>query len=248
MGIPLLHPWANRLDGHGYAVDGRRVTLPPGPPLVHCEEHGLPIHGLLNASPHWRVTTHAPTRLRASLDFGAHPELLAAFPFPHVLELDAALAPDRLTIATTVRPTAPGVAVPIAFGFHPYLRLPGVPREHWLVSLPRRRHLRLDARSIPTGVAERRPARRFRLGDRTFDDGYDGLADGARFGVAGGGRTLTVVLESGFPAGQVFAPPRSGFVCFEPMTAPTNALASGAGLRRATFGAPFTAVFSIRVE
>jgi galactose mutarotase-like enzyme len=247
MGIPLLHPWANRLDAHGYAVDGRRVTLPPGPPLVHCEEHGLPIHGLLNASPHWRVTSHEPRRLRARLDLGRHPELLAAFPFPHVLELDAALSPERLTIATTLRPTA-DVPVPIAFGFHPYVRVPDVPRQEWLVSLPSRRHLRLDARSIPTGAAEPKRPGRFRLGDRVFDDGYDGLAAGARFSVAGGGGTLTVVFDSGYPAGQVFAPRGSEFICFEPMTAPTNALRSGAGLRRAVPGDVFTAVFSIHVE
>ena len=35
MGIPFLHPWANRLAGFEYAVDGREVRLPHGPPLVH---------------------------------------------------------------------------------------------------------------------------------------------------------------------------------------------------------------------
>src|SRR5215213_377815 len=50
MGIPFLHPWANRLAGFAYAVDGRDVRLPPGPPLVHGDEHGLPIHGVLAAS------------------------------------------------------------------------------------------------------------------------------------------------------------------------------------------------------
>jgi aldose 1-epimerase len=29
MGIPLLHPWANRLDGLRYATGGRTVTLDP---------------------------------------------------------------------------------------------------------------------------------------------------------------------------------------------------------------------------
>src|ERR671924_576093 len=53
-GIPILHPWANRLAGFEYATDGRTVQLPDGPPLVRCEEHGLPIHGLLNGSRQWR--------------------------------------------------------------------------------------------------------------------------------------------------------------------------------------------------
>ena len=247
MGIPLLHPWANRLAGHGYEIDGRRVILPSGPPLVHCEEHGLPIHGLLNASPHWHITRQGPARLAAELDFGARPELLAAFPFPHRVTLDAALAPERLTITTTVTATS-ATAVPIAFGFHPYLRLPGTDRCRWVISLPARRHLELDARSIPTGAGERRPAARFVLADRGFDDGYDGLADGAAFRVAGPGRRLTVAFESGYPAGQVFSPPGAQFICFEPMTAPANALRSGAGLRRVQPGEAFTAAFSIAVD
>jgi galactose mutarotase-like enzyme len=246
MGIPLLYPWANRLAAHDYAVDRRTVTLPPGPPLVHCEEHGLPIHGLVHASPHWRVTRHDSTHLRARLDFAAQPELLAAFPFPHVLGLDAALSPESLTITTTVRPSG-DVAVPLAFGFHPYLRIPGVARERWRVTLPARRHLALDERSIPTGRGRRQPATRFDLAGRSFDDGYDGLAPGAAFSVAGGGRRLTVVFDTGYPAGQVFTPAGAQFICFEPMTAPTNALRSGAGLRRVMPGGAFTAVFSIHV-
>ena len=246
MGVPLLYPWANRLAGHDYPLDGRDIRLPPGPPLVRCEEHGLPIHGLLHASPHWRVTARDHRRIAARLDFGAHPELLAAFPFPHVLDIEASLSADRLRIATTVLPTS-GSAVPIAFGFHPYLRLPGVPRAGWQVTLPPRRHLVLDERGIPTGTGARRPATRLELADRGFDDGYDGLASRSTFSVAAGGRVLAVELEAGFPAAQVFAAPGRAFICFEPMTAPTNALRSGDGLRHVAPGESFTAVFSIRV-
>jgi galactose mutarotase-like enzyme len=213
---------------------------------VHCEEHGLPIHGLLHASPLWRTTSRDETRIRAMLDFGAHPELLAAFPFPHTLEIEASLAIDRLRIATTVSPTS-ATAVPIAFGFHPYLRLPGVPRAEWQVTLPPRRHLVLDPRGIPTGAGARQPGTGFELGDRGFDDGYDGLASRSVFSVSGGYRTITVELESGYPAAQVFSPPGADFICFEPMTAPTNALRSGNGLRLLEPDDVFTAAFSIAV-
>src|SRR5436190_3335419 len=92
---------------HTYTLDGHHVRLPGGPPLVHCEEHGLPIHGLLNASPHWAVTPDAnAARLTASLDFAAHPDLMAAFPFPHELTIEASLDPAGLALATTVRPSA----------------------------------------------------------------------------------------------------------------------------------------------
>ena len=47
-GIPLLHPWANRLAAFSYAVAGQEVALGAETPGLHTEEHGLPIHG------HWR--------------------------------------------------------------------------------------------------------------------------------------------------------------------------------------------------
>jgi aldose 1-epimerase len=251
MGIPILHPWANRLAGFEYAVDGRPIRLPEGPPLVRCEEHGLPIHGLLSGSRHWRVRSAdaggGRARVSAALDFAAHPELLAAFPFPHTLVLDATLDARRLTIATTLTATGT-VPVPVAFGFHPYLRLPGVARSAWRLELPARRHLFADARGIPTGHDQDEHATRLTLGGRSFDDGFDRIADGATFSVAGGGRRVTVAFVTGYPAAQVFAPRGGQFVCFEPMTAPTNALRSGDGLRRVAPGADHTAVFTIGVE
>jgi galactose mutarotase-like enzyme len=251
MGIPLLHPWANRLGGFDYAVDGRAVRLPDGPPLVRCEEHGLPIHGLLSGSRHWRLRSVAcdseRARLSAALDFGARPELLAAFPFPHRLTLDAAVDADGLTIATTVLATG-DVPVPVAFGFHPYLRLPGVDRSSWQLDLPARRHLFTDVRGIPTGHHEDEPPTRLTLGTRSFDDGFDRIADGAAFRVSGAGRRLTVTFVAGYPAAQIFSPPGAQFVCFEPMTAPTNVLRSGDGLRRVQPGDAFTAVFRIAVS
>jgi aldose 1-epimerase len=246
MGIPLLHPWANRLAGHRYRAGGQDVRLPAGPPLVHCEAHGLPIHGLLAASPHWRLMEVSRARLRARLDFAAHRELLAAFPFPHELQVDVALGRDALTIATTLAATG-DAAVPVSFGFHPYLRLPGVPRSGWEIGLPERRHLLADERGVPTGAGEPQPAERFPLDGRTFDDGYDALREGAAFTLAGGGRRIVVRFERGYPVGQVFAPAGEPFICFEPMTAPTNALRSGDGLRWVEPGSEFTAVFSIAV-
>src|SRR3954464_1825114 len=56
MGIPLLYPWANRLSGFQYDVAGKHVTIDPDSPRVKLDEHGIPIHGLLTASPHWNPT------------------------------------------------------------------------------------------------------------------------------------------------------------------------------------------------
>ena len=250
MGIPILHPWANRLARDEVIVAGHRVRL-PGPPAVRRDEHGLPIHGLLGAHPGWSVHEadadgHA-ARLSARLDFAADERLMAAFPVAHEIALDATLTAGALRIATTVRATG-ALPVPIAFGYHPYLRLPRVDRADWRVRMPARRHLELDERGIPTGAGTPEVAVDFRLADAAFDDAYDGIADGAVFSVAGGGREIRVGFDAGYPAAQVFSPPGAPFICFEPMTAPTNALCSGMGLRSAAPGDAFTAVFTIAVS
>jgi aldose 1-epimerase len=185
-------------------------------------------------------------RLSATLPFAAHPELLAAFPFPHTLALDVALDAGGLTIATTLTATG-DVGVPVAFGFHPYLRLPGVERSAWRLELPARRRLFTGPRGIPTGRHEEEQAARLGLGDRAFDDGFDRIADGAELSVAGGGRRIAVTFVTGYRVAQVFLPPGAAFVCLEPMTAPTDVLRSGAGLRRVAPGTAFTAIFRVGV-
>jgi aldose 1-epimerase len=193
----------------------------------------------------WLVTEQSENRLTADLDFGSHPGLLASFPFPHVLTLDVTLADRALTVRTTVTPTT-AVSVPLCYGFHPYFTIPGVPRSEWTVQTPRLRHLAVDSQGIPTGEAEDWPAYSEKLGDKTFDDGFDEVPQGAVFSIAGGGRRIEVVYDQGFPAAQIFAPASDDLVAIEPMTAPTNSLRTGA-YRTATPGHPGTATFTIRV-
>ena len=87
-GIPLLHPWANRLGGFTYAAAGREVALDAGMKRLRVDGHGLPIHGVLAAYKGWEVREVGAQTLVAELDFGADPELLGAFPFPHRLTLE----------------------------------------------------------------------------------------------------------------------------------------------------------------
>jgi galactose mutarotase-like enzyme len=245
MGIPILYPWANRLGDNSYTVDGETVTLTPGENGVRPDANGLPIHGVLAAHPGWRVMTESANELIAELDFGADPALLASFPFPHLLVVRVELADRTLTVHTTVAATS-DKAVPLCFGFHPYLRLPELPRAQWTIETPPMRHLRVDDRGLPTGETYAQPAASESLGDKPFDDGYDQVADGAVFAVSGGGRRIEMHFDYGFPAAQIFAPPAEDLVCFEPMAAPTDALRRG-GYRCARPGEPAVAQFSIRV-
>jgi galactose mutarotase-like enzyme len=108
--------------------------------------------------------------------------------------------------------------------------------------------LLLDERQIPTGERVRAAIAPGPLAERTFDDGFAEVADGTTFVVRGAGRTITVTFLEGYSFAQVYAPEGSDFICYEPMTAPTNALASGDSLTRVRPGDAYTAAFRIGVQ
>jgi aldose 1-epimerase len=251
MGIPLLHPWANRVAGTRFEVAGREVVLDPDSPQLALDPNGLPIHGLLAAAGGWAGARHESTDgggvLAARFDFAAHEELLAAFPFPHELLFEATMSGTTVTIATTVRASG-DTAVPIAFGYHPYLRLPGINRADWEVAIPVRERLELDDLMLPTGVREPVEVGSGPLGTRTFDDGYVAPTDSAPFVLAGAGRRIELSLGQGYPYTQVYAPDDDDVIAYEPMTAPTNALVeAGPDLPMVAPGEEYQATFSITV-
>jgi aldose 1-epimerase len=244
-GIPLLHPWANRLDGPRYRAAGRAVELDPHSPLLHTDANGLPMHGVPWSQLAWNVRSASETSVAAQLDW-SRPELLAVFPFEHRLELVAALRPDGLSLDVTLTATAAD-PVPVSFGFHPYLGLSNLERKEWVLVLPAMRRLELDGRGIPTGRDAAFAGFDAPLGAVAFDDGFTGLGPTPSFVLAGGGRRITVQFTDGFDYAQVFAPAAQSYVALEPMTAPTNALASGRGLRVVTPGESFRAAFRVNV-
>lgn len=246
MGIPILYPWANRLSASKYGINGAVVSLTAGTGGVRTDQHGVPIHGVLGAYPGWLVTARTEHKLTAVLDFGGQPRLLASFPFPHVLTQDVTLEDRTLTIETTVMPTT-AASVPLCFGYHPYLRIPDVPREEWKLTTPNMRHLPVDNWGIPTGEHEDWNGATEPLKTVQYDDGFDQVPAGAVFALEGGDRRIEVKFEKGYPAAQLFAPSNDDVMGIEPMAAPTDALRRG-NYRFAVAGKPETARFSIKVS
>jgi aldose 1-epimerase len=252
MGVPLLHPWANRLSGHGYTAADTAVELDRDSALFKRDPAGLPIHGALPGLSRWRVldvATHADTAwLVAWLDWSPSHPAFELFPFPHMLEYRARVEAATVEIAVALEPTS-DAPVPVSFGFHPYLRIPGGTRANANMSLPVRRLLVHDESMIPTGeTAPCEPGLR-QLGDSAWDDGFTDLTDPARFVLGGDDSEVTLTFLRGYPFAQVFAPPRADFVCFEPMTAPTNALAAGGpDLPVVKPGGRYDAAFEIAVR
>jgi aldose 1-epimerase len=239
MGVPLLYPWANRLEAFEYSAAGKTVSLPRDLPV---DPNDLPIHGAIPGRMRWEADATDST-ISARLEWS----LLELFPYAHEVGLEISVAGRELSIATTVRAQEP---TPVSFGYHPYLTL-GSDRRAWRVRLPALERLTLDDRSIPTGAREPFTETEFELADSSWDDGFvvSSQEQAARFDVSDpSGRGIAVEFERGYPYAQVFAPPGNDFICFEPMTAPTNALRSGDGLSVVAAGEEYRAVFTVRAR
>lgn len=244
-GIPLLAPWANRLDGLRYGD----VALDPA--RVKGGAEGLPKDGAM-ADRAWVVQDATETSLAARFEAACegYDEVLAVFPFAHAWRVEVTLTDTTLSVRTQLSATG-DVAVPVAFGWHPLFTLPGVARERLHVELPVIAESVLDARGIPTGAPDVRPPAWSdgALGDRVLDAEYPALDPARDFVLRGGGRELRVRFGApGYPVGHAWAPAGEAFVAWEPMTAPTNALVSARGLRHVAPGDTLGATFTVTVS
>lgn len=231
LGNPLLWPWANRIDGTTYYASGRKYSLDLEVGNVKPGPNNTPIHGLLVYTNLWRVKSAKADGKSASLtsrlEFWRHPELMAQFPFAHNIEMTYRLADGALEVETAIENLS-AEPMPVSLGYHPYFQVTDAPRDDWKVHLPAKDRLALSNRLIPTGERAANPYKDPQpLKGVTLDDVFDGLvrdADGkARFWVEGKKQKITVEYGPHYEVAVVYAPPGRGFVCFEPMTGPTNA-------------------------
>lgn len=231
LGNPLLWPWANRIDGMSYYANGKKYTLNADLGNVRPGPANTPIHGLIMFSKLWSVVKSEAgdggAAVTARLEFWRRPELMAQFPFAHNIEMTYRLKDGALEVETAIENLSVE-ALPVSLGYHPYFQINDAPRNEWRVHLPAREKMKLSDRLIPTGeragnaYADPQP-----LAGIVLDDVFDGLqrdADGkARFWVEGKKERITVEYGPKYTVAVVYAPAGRGFICFEPMTAITNA-------------------------
>lgn len=245
IGIPLNYPWANRLEGTSYEVLGRRVQLDPDSPLLMTDWNGVILHGVRWARLPW-TQADAGERFVASRLRWDDPALLELFPFRHEVLMRADLDEGGITVETTVHADG-GEAVPVSFGFHPYIAIPGLPRDRWRLTLPAMDAMVLDDRLVPVREREPFPAYDHRLADLDFDHGFAFTGERPRMSIAGAGRRVGVEFLEGFRFAQIYAPPGQDYISLEPMTAPANALVTHEDLAIVPPGGRYRAVFRITV-
>ena len=230
-GVPFLAPWANRLDGDSYWANDKKYLLNPDLGNVRRDNHQKPIHGLVTFSSAWVLADSGADAhsawVTSRLDFYRHPDLMAQFPFAHTLTLTYRLSNGELEVETTIENLS-DARLPVAIGFHPYFHVDDAPRDQWKVHLAARAHMTLSNMLIPTGestrVAYPDPTP---LAGMQFDDVFSDLArdsDGkSKFWVEGARQRVTVTYGPKYTVAVVYAPPGRDFLCFEPMSAITNA-------------------------
>ena len=164
-GVPLLAPFANRLDETAFYANGRKYNFD----LELGNVRGpIPSTGYVNGSKAWQlVEAKADQRgawVTCRLDFYKIPLFMAQFPFAHTITMTYRVSEGALEVRTRLDnlSTEP---MPVTIGFHPIFELPDGNRDDWTVSLDAQTHWIEIPQRLPTG--ETQPIENFFGSDRT---------------------------------------------------------------------------------
>jgi aldose 1-epimerase len=242
-GVPLLWPYANRLEEQAFYANGRKYSFDLG--LGNTGTNPIPIHGFLTGADAWKVIEAKADATSAwvsmKLDFFRIPQYMKQFPFAHTLTMTYRVQDGALEVHTRIDSLS-DEPMPVAIGFHPYFQLTDSPREEWRLSVAAKTHWLLDASKLPTGQTQPITAilsnpKNVAVKDVTLDDIFTDLDRDERgratMSLIGKTQRLDVVVGPLFKTILVLSRDNNanrmaltarGTVAFEPMAAITNAL------------------------
>jgi aldose 1-epimerase len=214
-GIPLLAPFANRLDEPAFYANGKKYNFDMELGNVRGP---IPIHGYLSGAKDWKMVEAKADGNAAwvtnQLDFYRNPQWMQQFPFAHTLTMTYRLQDGVLEVHTRIDNLSVE-PMPVAIGFHPYFQLTDSTREGWTLSIGAKTHWLLAQNKIPTGETEpiekMFPDRRaVSLKDFDLDDVYGDLERDAQgravVSVKGKGQQLDVVLGANYKSIVLYSP------------------------------------------
>jgi aldose 1-epimerase len=183
-GIPLLAPWANRLDEQAFYANGKRY---PFDMELGNVNGAIPIHGFMTRTDQWQVVEAKADGKAAwvtsHLDASKQAAWMKQWPFAHTMDVTYRLQDGTLEVLTKVTNNATE-PMPVSLGWHPYYQLTDSPREEWSVTIPARTWWTLDYRKVPTGATEPAekifPGGKGALKDYNLDDVFSDLARDAQ--------------------------------------------------------------------
>jgi aldose 1-epimerase len=164
-GMPILAPFANRLDETAFYANGRKYNFD----LELGNVRGpIPSTGYVNGTKAWElVEAKADQRgawVACRLDFYKQPMFMAQFPFAHTITITYRVSEGALEVRTRLDnlSTEP---MPVVIGYHPIYELPDGNRDDWTVSLDAKTHWIEIPQRLPTG--ETQPIEKFFGSERT---------------------------------------------------------------------------------
>jgi aldose 1-epimerase len=153
-GIPLLAPFANRLDEQAFYANGKKYNFDMELGNVRGT---IPIHGYLSSAKDWKLVEAKADGTAAwvtsQLDFYRNPQWMKQFPFAHTLQMTYRLQDGVLEVRTRIENLSVE-PMPVAIGFHPYFQLTDSTREDWTLSVGAKTQWLLAQNKIPTGETE----------------------------------------------------------------------------------------------
>ena len=256
-GIPFLYPWANRLRSDQYSFEEERVDL-SGIEGLKRDDAGHPMHGVILRFNKWVINSYMDgdkAVVEGVVDWGSHPELMRAFPFPHRLTIQWSVQKvnTECVITSMMKVETSGEDVPIVAGWHPYFSPPVSDRAQLVLKGPDMAEIALDDLGLPlltehsveVGAAK---SLNGPLGTRTFDDLFEAPLSGFEWVIQGETTEILIMGGAEWGALQLYTPSDGCFVCVEPMVARTAALSDDDHMMIATQEAPVETTYTIAVR
>jgi aldose 1-epimerase len=230
----VLVPWPNRVRDGKWTQRGETYQLAITEPKFHNASHGL-----------LRFVPYRPVGERHgdSLTLSAEVFPQSGYPFHLATQVTYAVSGRGLTVTHRIENVGDQDA-PVALGTHPYLTLGDVPASGLTLHSPADSRYVNDDRMLPidlqpvdaaTDIRQPRTLSELHL-DTVYTDLHrdpDGIARTTL--TAADGRRVTLWQGAGFDFRVLYLnanyPGRDVAIAVEPMTAPTDALNSGTGLR-----------------
>jgi aldose 1-epimerase len=165
-GMPLLSPFANRLDETAFYANGKKYNFDLSLGNVRGP---IPGTGFYDRSRQdWQLVEFKADAsgawVTSKLDFSKNQTYMTQWPFAHTITMTYRVSEGALEVRTRLDNTG-SEPMPVVIGFHPIYELPDGNRNDWTVSLDAKTHWIEIPQRLPTG--ETQPIESFFGSDRT---------------------------------------------------------------------------------
>lgn len=164
-GMPLLAPFANRLDQTAFFANGKKYNFDVELGNVRGP---IPSTGFVGGYKGWELVDSKADATGAwvtcKLEFHKNPAFIKQFPFAHTITITYRVSDGTLEVKTRLDNLSSD-PMPVVIGYHPIYELPDGNRDDWTVSLDAKTHWIEIPQRLPTG--ETQPIENFFGSDRT---------------------------------------------------------------------------------